>query len=217
MFKLLPCSYANSEEIVEWLDACSTQGYLATKINNIYAKFEKVEPKRYYHCQINSVTDQAEFSQNGACSKDHIIYKMKEKGFHYVGKCGSYLYFQTENEKLVQYFDTKERHQAAIKNALITQVLLFIVFLIITIQIEKIIFKEFASNLILRNIEFGLFLYPCIYSLLELIEVFKKKKDENPIPIHQREVKVSSSLPNIILNILFILMILIILFQGLLA
>ncbi len=216
MFKFLPCSYANSEEMIEWLDACSTQGFLATSINSAYAKFIKTDAKRYYHCQINSVTDQYEFSQNGACSKEHIIYKMKEKGFQYIGKCGSHLYFQTSQKELVQYFDSKQRHQDALKNACITQILLFLIFLVITIQAERILFQQYATNILIRNIGFGIFLFPCIYSLLELIEIQKKKKDENLIPIYQREVKVSSSLPNMIKIILLIVMIFLVLFQGLL-
>ncbi len=215
MIKFLPCSYANSEEMIEWLDACSAQGYLPTSINNTYAKFKKIDSKRYYHCQINSVTDQYEFSQNGACSKDHIIYKMKERGFTYIGQSGSYLYFQTDQKELVAYFDTKQRHKDALKNAFITQLIVFIIFLAITIQTERIIFQQFATNILLRNIGFGIFLYPCIYCLLELVEIIQKKKDENSIPIYQRDVKVPSSIPNTIKVFLLIVMIFIVLFIGL--
>lgn len=207
--KLLPCSYADSEEMILWLDAMSVLGYQATKITNIYAKFIKQKTnERYYHMHINSVTEQYEFSHNGASSKGNIIQKQKDRGFEYVGKCGSYLFFRTKDIKLIQQFDTIEHHTDAIKLTLQTQIILTIISLICGWQMLKIWYVASYTILpLLKYSGFALIFFLPVYALVQLCSLFKKSRHQDSyIPPYKKTPEVRSAFPETLfrITILFI-------------
>ncbi len=210
MIKLLPCSYADSESITQWLNALSSKGYQVTSLNSIYATVEPDSKRRYYY-PINSVTEQYLFSNNNACSKDHIKYKMKERGFQYIGKCGSYLFFYTEQEALIKPLDSKEKHVEAYQLSIRLQIIVLLVSIFLTFQSEMIFYDLVASwSTLQRNIILGCLLFPSIYCFLELIELFKKKKDPTVI-----QDTVESSWPETLKRIMLIGMIVLIFMKGL--
>ena len=185
--KLLPCDYADSEMIVAWLNSESKKGNQLTSINSLFAKF-KHEEKCYYYTQVNSVTDQYEFAQNGACTKEEMIAKMKERGFIYCGKCGSYLYFGCESLKLIEYFDTKEKHESALINAYRTQLLLLLINIFVTARMIPLWYQQ-APSFIIRMIGMVFILFVPVYAFLDFIEIRNKRRNlENYIPVYKREV-----------------------------
>jgi hypothetical protein len=207
MIKLLPCSYADSEAILTWLN--SFDGYQVQSLNNILVNMIPTNTKRYY-VSINSVTEQYLFSNNNACSKDHIKYKMKKRGFRYIGKCGSYLFFDTESKELIKSFDSIDRTTEANTLAIRIQVLVIVVSMFLTIETERLWIKRSFSNILFKNIGIGCILFPIIYTFLELFELIKRKKDPTKKP------NVESFIPETIKRILLIAMIIYIIFYELL-
>lgn len=210
--KLLPCDYADSEMIIAWLNSESKKGNQLTSINPLFAKF-KHEEKRYYYTQVNSVTDQYEFAQNGACTKEEIIAKMKERGFIYCGKCGSYLYFGCESLKLIEYFDTKEKHESALINAYRTQLLLLLINIFVTARMIPLWYQQ-APSFIIRMIGMVFILFVPVYAFLDFIEIRNKRRNlENYIPVYKREIEIPSPIFETAKKILFLFIIVYILFN----
>lgn len=203
--RLLPCSYSNSEEILEWLDAMSLHGYNATKITNTYAKFQK-EQNRYYHISVNSVTEQYEFSNNGASSQGNIIQKQKDRGFVYVGKCGSYLFFQTPDIHLIEKFDTLEHHTEANTLAFQTQLIISLISIVCGWQMLKL---WFTASLYFIPIEkytgFALIFFLPIYAIYQAILLYKKSKDKNYMPSYKKAPVLKSSFAETLFRITILL------------
>ena len=203
--RLLPCSYSDSDAMTEWLDAMSLHGYTVLKIKNIYAKFKK-EKNRYYNLSVNSVTEQYDFSKNGASSQGNIIQIQKDRGFEYVGKCGSYLFFKTTNIHLIEKFDTLDHHIDANKLAFQTQIIVSIISLLCGWQMLKLWFSVSSYLLpIVKYTGFALILFLPIYAIYQAVILFQKSKNKNYIPSYKKEPTLKSSFPETLFRIVILL------------
>ncbi len=213
--RFLPCLVQDTETFTEWLDALSTQGYLLKKysINFLFGEFYQTNHSdRYFHLVIPTMKIQTHGITNNEEIDQSTISKYKESGMEYLGKTCGYLLFRTNDRKIIEknvdingYLSKRNT-----LDLLIIQVIGSIISaILLIINIQNLCINLFMNVLFILLIIFlGIDLF---YSLKNILIKLKQFKEPDAIlPLYMKEVKVISSIPQIIFDITLLTLIILV-------
>ena len=213
--KFLPCLVQDTETLTEWLDALSEKGYLLRKysMNFLFAEFLQAKNmQRYFHLVIPSMKIQSRGIVNDEEIDQSTISKYKESGMEYLGTTCGYLIFRTSDKKIIQK-NVDINGYLTKRNGIDLSIIQLICSIVSTVLLITNI-QKLCINSIMTGLFVVLIIFLCIdliYSIRNILKKFKQiKKTDAILPLYMRDVKVISSLPQIIFMITLLLIIILV-------
>lgn len=213
--KFLPCLVQDTETLTEWLDALSEKGYLLRKysMNFLFAEFLQAKNmQRYFHLVIPSMKIQSRGIVNDEEIDQSTISKYKESGMEYLGTTCGYLIFRTSDKKIIQK-NVDINGYLTKRNGIDLSIIQLICSIVSTVLLITNI-QKLCINSIMTGLFVVLIIFLCIdliYSIRNILKKLKQiKKTDAILPLYMRDVKVISSLPQIIFMITLLLIIILV-------
>ncbi len=213
--KFLPCLVQDTETLVEWLDALSEKGYLLRKysMNFLFGEFLQTKnTERYFHLVIPGMKIQSRGIVNDEEMDQSTISKYKDSGMEYLGTTCGYLLFRTNDKKIIK--ENADINGYLTKRTGIDLSIIQLIGSIVSTVLLITNIQKLCINAIMTGLFGVLIIFLCIdfiYSIQNILKKLKQiKKLDAILPLYMREVKVVSSLPQIIFMItLFLIIILV--------
>lgn len=213
--KFLPCLVQDTETLAEWLDALSEKGYLLRKysMNFLFGEFlQSKNTERYFHLVIPSIKIQSRGIINDEVMDQSTISKYKESGMEYLGTTCGYLIFRTSDKKIIQK-NVDTNGYLTKRNGIDLSIIQLICSIVSTVLLITNI-QKLCINSIMTGLFVVLIIFLCIDLIYSIRNIFKKlkqiKKPDAILPLYMRDVKVVSSLPQIIFMITLLLIIILV-------